>query len=203
MQIAYLQVLANKFSIEMKFVAILLLGALAVASALAPAAEQQLLQQIIAQGPASEAPEAEAALARSSYREYYKINLYDAPGANSANRRARAVFEYWPTDSSILWKLTVYDFIGFTGAHLHYSDPGMGNPIWVHLVPHYGDGDFVSPRNYGIYTWNGIFRTEELSTHGVYSINSFLENYVAKNKIYINVHGINKEPDLTAYLNYS
>lgn len=188
---------------RMKTVAILLLGALAVASALAPAAEQQLLQRIIAQGPASEAPKPEAALARSSYREYYKVNLYTAPGANSANRRARAVFEYWPTDTAIVWKLTVYDFIGFTGAHLHYYDTGMGNPIWVHLVPDYGNGDFVPPRNYGVYTWNGIFRTNELSTHGVYSINSFLNNYVAKNRIYINVHGIDKEPDLTAFLRYN
>lgn len=187
----------------MRPVAILLLGTLAMASALAPAAEQELFEDIVALGSVFESLP-EAALNRC-LRGFHRITLQTAPGANPANSYAEAMFEYWPTDTAILWKLSIGNYIsnnftGFTGAHLHHYDPAMGNPIWVHLVPEYGNGDFLPPQNYTNYTWNGIFRTNELSTHGVYSINSFMKDYVANNKIYINVHGINQEPDFTAVI---
>lgn len=173
--------------------------AMPMSSLTPPQAEEQLLMQVIAAGPASEAPGPEPSLGRSyveGFSNYYKLILHPAPGANPSNSGAKGIFEYWPLENGVVWKLTVFDFMGFTGAHLHRSSDGA---IIVHLVPNYGSGDFINPTNYYDKTWNGYFGLEELSMNGIMSFTQFYD-LIKSNGVYINLHGENKEADLTAYL---
>lgn len=94
------------------------------------AAEGQFLAAVTASGPISEATDHEPILPQGlptlpNYK-YTKLILQPAPGADPANAQATGVFEYWPFVDRVIWKLTIRNFKGFTGAHLHYADLASG-----------------------------------------------------------------------------
>ena len=70
------------------------------------------------------------------------------------------------------------------------------------MVPQYGSGDFVDPTNIGFATYTGSFGTTELAqTLKVTSIPQFINDYVSRNQIYVNVHGAGKAAVLQGFLN--
>jgi len=93
-------------------------------------AEAQFLAAVTASGPISETSSPEPALPQGlsilpNYN-YNKLILQAAPGADPVNAQATGVFEYWPFVDRVIWKLTIGNFKGFTGAHLHYADLASG-----------------------------------------------------------------------------
>jgi hypothetical protein len=119
----------------------------------------------------------------------------------TTNQGAKAIFSWLATSSHIVWKLSLFDIEGFTGAHLHLNTPA--GPIVQHLVPSRPDGDFISPLNIPISkVYVGSFGTSELkSTLGVTSIREFITDFISQNEIYINVHGPGNAPILRGFLN--
>jgi hypothetical protein len=131
-----------------------------------------------------------------------KVTLSLLPAAGPRNQEARAIFSFLATDNAIVWKLSLVDIVGFTGAHLHLNTPA--GPIVQHLVPEISEGDFIPPVNIPksgrVYV--GTFGVSELEqTLGVRSIRQFIREFVSRNEIYINVHGPGNAAILKGFLN--
>ena len=58
-----------------------------------------------------------------------RVVLATLPAAGAANADARAVFSYWATDRTVVWKLVLQKVNSFTGAHLHLNSPPANGPI--------------------------------------------------------------------------
>lgn len=176
----------------------------------------ELVAEVTALGPATEGPGPEPPRISSlapltGFQRYYKVELGHALGSTSQNAHASGIFEYWPLEDQVVWRLTIRDFVDFTGAHLHYADLAAGNPIVVDLVPTYevaistggpGNtaGEFLPPTSYKEKTWTGDFGAEQLATHGISTIQEFFNTWVLSGIIDISVHGPGEVTELIAYL---
>lgn len=201
-------------------VATLLLFIIVARGATSPSAVSlgvaELLAEVTALGPVTEGPGPEPARVASlaplpGFNSYYRVVLGHALGSTSQNAKASGIFEYWPLQDRVVWRLTIRDFVEFTGAHLHYADLAAGNPIVVDLVPSYevamsastvGNtaGEFLSPTSYKEKTWTGVFGAEQLATHGISTIQEFFNTWVLSGIIDISVHGPGEVTELIAYL---
>jgi hypothetical protein len=131
-----------------------------------------------------------------------KFTLALLEAAGELNAEARAIFSWIATNSHIVWKLSLFDIEDFTGAHLHLNTPE--GPIVQHLVPDQEEGDFIAPVDIpqSGRVSVGSFGIEELQeTLGVTSIRDFIEQFIIRNEIYINVHGPDTIPILRGFLN--
>ena len=135
-----------------------------------------------------------------------KVTLFRLPAANATNNgRASAVFQYIATRDFIVWKLTLRRVANFTGAHLYLDLAGNAtDPIVQHLIPpESAPADFIPPVNIPVErVITGSFGIEELEdTLGVTSIAQFLAEFVARNLIYVQVHGPGTVTILRGFLN--